>query len=84
MAKLTTVELKTLWNSGAVTNAAGNYLSFEQMISEYKKGNTITVSDGDNVTKIHPPMPRWIIGVVLTAAPFGLYLLDNAFRVAGY
>lgn len=81
---LSNTELKTLWLKGGVYNQEGDLLSFDDMVRLHKTGNTVYINDGDNVVAIHAPMPKWMVGGLFCLFPVGIYLLDNALRIAGY
>lgn len=81
---LSNAQLKTLWLQGGVYNQEGDLISFERMVKLHKTGNSVYVNNGDEVIAVHAPMPKWMIGGLLALLPGVVYLLDNAFRVAGY
>lgn len=84
MAKLTNSELKTLWLQGTVQNIEGDVLSFEDMCFQYKTGNDMYLYDGDNVTTIKAPLPKWMVWGALVMLPTLGYLADAAMHIAGY
>lgn len=85
MAKaLTTTQLKAHWLKGGIYNQEGELLTFEQMVQLHKTGNTVYVNDGEQEYPVHAPMPKWMVGGLFCLFPVGIYLLDNALRVAGY
>lgn len=81
---LNNAQLKTLWLQGGVYSQEGELLSFERMVKLHKTGNSVYVNNGDEVIAVHAPMPKWMVGGLLATLPVIVYLVDNAFRVAGY